>query len=160
MDVQHTYTHTCHHIAHGPILSNPLIYLPLTTHTRSLHSSKNTPQASISMSFLWRSKSPRYRSGWEGRSRDYEFSKKGREGERSGEEIVGASITPIDSTNALCIIPSIPVDLLLKIASPISSLSVFSSSSLIRPLLLQSPTSKFPRSMENNTYLWSRGYQE
>lgn len=36
MDVQHTYTHTCHHIAHGPILSNPLIYLPLTTHTRSL----------------------------------------------------------------------------------------------------------------------------
>lgn len=38
MDVQHTYTHTCHHIAHGPILSNPLIYLPLTTHTRSLHS--------------------------------------------------------------------------------------------------------------------------
>lgn len=35
MDVQHTYTHSCHHIAHGPVLSNPLIYLPLTAHTRS-----------------------------------------------------------------------------------------------------------------------------
>ncbi|KAF7923818.1 uncharacterized protein EAE98_007636 [Botrytis deweyae] len=36
MDIQNTYTHSCHHIAHGPVLSNPLIYLPLTTHTRSL----------------------------------------------------------------------------------------------------------------------------